>query len=154
MIMKAVQYSHRNGSIVIPGSIIDEVISSLGESDYLIERYTIGKLRSDFMLGIKKRGWSDNILLDVESKISITSEKLDIGLCLQTGNVSRTYADILKLQTLFLQDKIKAGIIIVPTSDCARKYASNSASFERLVRELGIFTQVITMPIIVVGFYN
>lgn len=73
---------------------------------------------------------------------------------MQTGNVSRVYADLMKLQTLFVNGRIKAGIIIVATTDCARQYTCNAATYERLVRELEIFSQVITMPLVIVGFYN
>lgn len=152
--MKAITYSYRNGTEVIQSQLSEEIISALASSDYRIEPYTIGKLREEFILEIKKKGWSDVVQLDSVSKISITSEKQGIGLCLQTGNVSRVYADLLKLQNLYVQGRIKAGIIIVPTAICAKQYTSNSATYERLVRELDIFSQVITMPVLVVGFYN
>ncbi len=100
------------------------------------------------------KGWSDKIFLALGSNISITAKKDDVGLCMQTGNVSRVYADLMKLQTLFMNGNIKAGIIIVATTDCARQYTCNAATYERLVRELDLFSQVITMPLVIVGFYN
>lgn len=152
--MKALLYGYRNGEDVLTSSLINEITDSLAKSDYKIERYSIGRFREELLDELKKRGWSDNLFLDTISKISITSEKKGVGLCLQTGNVSRTYADMLKLQNLFVQGKLRAGVIIVPTSSCAKEYASNSATYERLVRELQIFSQVITMPLVVLGFYN
>ena len=34
----------------------------------------------------------------------------------------------------------------------AKELGSNMANYERLIRELPIFSQVITMPIVVIGF--
>lgn len=153
--MKALLYNHRNGDRVIPSERITEVIDSLALTETVVARYAISTFRDAFLSEIKERGWSDEIDLDIRSNISITSEKLGTGLCLQTGNVSRTYADMLKLQALFIQGNISAGIIIVPTKDCAQNYClSNSATYERLRRELEIFNQVITLPIVLIGFYN
>lgn len=152
--MKTVTYSHRNGQEVIPSNVLTGLISVLTQINFVLERYTISDLRNEVLLSLKTKGWSDNIFLDRGSKISITGENERCGLCLQTGNVSRVYADLLKLQTLFVQGKIKAGIIIVPTTTCAKSYTSNAATYERLSRELTIFSQVITMPLIIIGFYN
>ena len=70
----------------------------------------------------------------------------------QTGNMGRVYADILKLQALYTKGNIIAGIILVPQSRTAKALGSNLVNYERLIRELPIFSQVITMPIVVVGF--
>ena len=75
-----------------------------------------------------------------------------IGLCFQTGNVGRIYADLLKLQTLYTKGNITAGIILIPQNQTAKELGSNMANYERLIRELPIFSQVITMPIVVIGF--
>lgn len=69
-------------------------------------------------------------------------------------NVSRIYADLLKLQALYMRETIKAGIVILPTVKAARSFSGNVASLERLERELPIFSQVITMPVVVIGFYE
>lgn len=62
------------------------------------------------------------------------------------------YADLLKLQTLYVKGNITAGIILIPTDSTANELGSNMANYERHVRELPLFSQVITMPIVVIGF--
>ena len=47
---------------------------------------------------------------------------------------------------------IAAGIILVPQLKTAKELGYNMANYERLIRELPIFSQVITMPIVVIGF--
>ena len=73
-------------------------------------------------------------------------------MCFQTDNVGRIYADLLKLQTLYTKGNIIAGIILVPQIKTAKELGSNMANYERLIRELPIFSQVITMPLVVIGF--
>jgi len=73
------------------------------------------------------------------------------ALCLQTGNVSRFYADILKLQFSFAEGRCRYGILIVPTPKAARTIGSNIANFERLRNELKLFGKIITMPLLVLG---
>ena len=101
---------------------------------------------------MKKIGWSGEYRLDSDSKITISSYMQGVGLCFQTGNAGRVYADLLKLQTLYVKGNITAGIILIPTALTAKELGSNMANYERLVRELPLFSQVITMPIVVIGF--
>ena len=147
--------SHRNGADIVSALLITDIREAFGMiSKEKIGRYEISEIRSDIIDTLKTKGWSDKILLARGSNISITAKKDDVGLCIQTGNVSRVYADLMKLQTLFVNDRIKAGIIVVAKTDCASQYTCNAATYERLVRELEIFSQVITMPIIVIGYYT
>ena len=74
--------------------------------------------------------------------MTITSAKDDIGLCLQTGNMSRMYADLMKLQTMYLNNTIKAAAIIVPSQETAKLLGDNIAQAKRLERELAIFKLV------------
>ena len=76
-----------------------------------------------------------------------------IALCLQTGNMARFYADLLKLQAQFLDGKITSAIYILPTKRAAKKMGENMANFERMVSELkNLFSKVITVPLLVYGF--
>ncbi len=146
--------SHRNGKDIISDSLISDIREAFSKIERKVERYEISDIRQDVLEDLQLKGWSDKLLLARGSNISITAKKNDVGLCMQTGNVSRVYADLMKLQTLFVNDRIKAGIIIVATNECAKQYTCNAATYERLVRELEIFSQVITMPLVIIGFYN
>lgn len=150
--MKTEVKSHRNGTSVVPSAMIDEIKAVFAGIIRPIEKYVISEIRNELLSELQRLGWSDKIYLDRISKISITGAKNKIGICVQTGNVSRVYADLLKLQALFLQDEIIGGIIILPKAECGKSYASNAASMERLSRELEIFNQVITMPLAIIGF--
>lgn len=107
------------------------------------------KIRSQLISKLKQLGWSDEVKLAADSDMTITSTKDDIGLCLQTGNMSRMYADLIKLQTMYLNNAIKAAVIIVPSQEAAKLLGSNIAQAKRLERELTIFTKAYHVPTLV-----
>lgn len=151
--MKLLTCSHRSGKEIVPSYLIEDVVSAFEQIDITVSRYEISAIRTRIIEDLIRKGWSDKLFLARGSNISITSKKQDVGMCIQTGNVSRMYADLMKLQALYLKDSIKAGILIVATAECANHYTSNAATYERLVRELDIFGQVITVPLVIIGFY-
>lgn len=146
-------YNYRSGQQIVPDKIRNSVISSIEEINYSIGRYDIRSFNKELMDKLHAFGWSDTFQLSVYSKISINSVFEKIGLCVQTGNVARTYADILKLQTLYTDEKINAGILVLPVKECADAFGKNIANYERFLRELSlVFSKVITIPLLIVGF--
>jgi hypothetical protein len=81
--------------------------------------------------------------------MTITSMKNNVGLCLQTGNMARIYADLMKLQALYLDNAIKAAAIVLPSQPVASRLGSNIANAKRLERELEIFVKVYHVPTLV-----
>ncbi|WP_180955072.1 BglII/BstYI family type II restriction endonuclease [Bacillus sp. V3-13] len=149
--MKIVRYSHRNGSSVVPSLDIDYLETELQNIEFAFKERSSRKLRETIFNLLRLNGWSSEIKISVESDITISSIKNNIGLCLQTGNISRYYADLLKLQTMFLEEKIYSAIYIIPTKDAAQKMGDNIANLERVIQELEIFRYVITIPIVIIG---
>ena len=147
-------YDHRSGADVATKECIDEIRKVFDSIRWNRQTTTVRQFRSEIMVELKKLGWSDQVTLDREVKITITSMRDHIGLCMQTGNWSRIYADLLKLQALYVKGTIKGGVIIIPTIACGLTFGKNIASCERLERELQYFNQVVTMPIAVLGFYD
>ncbi len=101
---------------------------------------------------LERDGWAIKSKIDPNSKIYITASKGNVGLCVQTGNISRFYADILKLETLYKKNRIKCGIIIVPNKVAAKKINSNVVNSDRIAEELDIFKHTITIPLVLVCF--
>lgn len=150
--MKTQVYEHRSGLKVIPTDTVSHIEHIIQGINPVLTKNAVASIKETIRGELEKEGWSGEYRLDTASKITISSYLKGIGMCFQTGNVGRIYADLLKLQTLYTKGKIVAGIILIPQHDTAKKLGSNMANFERLVRELPIFSQVITMPIVVVGF--
>ena len=146
------KYDHRCGIKVVPHDILEKTEAIFLNYEYSLKKCTVSTVKPDLKSKLMLEGWSDEYRLDVESKITITSFQRKIGLRFQTGNVERVYANLLKLQTLFVRGNIVAGILIVPQKGMVKVFGSNCASYERLIKELPIFDQVITMPLVVIGF--
>ena len=150
--MKSIVYNHRNGVKIIAPDVIDGISNILNDEHPSLAKNSVSALKTDIWNKMIKIGWSGEYRLDSDSKITISSYMQGVGLCFQTGNAGRVYADLLKLQTLYVKGNITAGIILIPTALTAKELGSNMANYERLVRELPLFSQVITMPIVVIGF--
>lgn len=150
--MKVEKYNHRCGLKVVPQEILEKTVGIFEKYENELVKCNVSVVKPDLKSKLMMEGWSDEYRLDVDSKITITSFQQNIGLCFQTGNVGRVYADLLKLQTLFVKGNIVAGVLIVPKKKMVKVFGNNCASFERLVKELPIFEQVMTMPLVVVGF--
>ncbi len=149
--MKTESHSHNGAKGTIKRSLIDGMEKVLTDINFKIYQGCSRKLREVIMDGLTPQGWSGKIEITEGTKISITSTNDNCGLCLQTGNMSRFYADILKLECLHKKKKIKAAFFIIPSKDAAKKMGSNIAHFKRLVQELEVFKDVVTIPILVIS---
>lgn len=147
--MNHVKYSHLGGGDAVPASIQSEVELAVSGIAVKPAKGAAEKIRNAVIKGISTHGWTGEVPVAQGSKISVTSTKNDIGLCLQTGNMSRIYADLLKLQTMYLKSAIKAAVIIVPSDPVAKKIGSNIANAKRLERELPIFSRAYSVPTLV-----
>lgn len=153
--MRTVDFNYRSGKQVIPEEISTGILQVIGDLNYSLRRYDIKNFKNDLSDQLRIIGWSGEVVLSTRSRISITSILRNVGLCTQTGNMARMYADLLKLQALYMDEKIKAAIFVIPMKECARSFGDNVACYERLVNELtNIFSKVITVPMVIIGFDN
>ena len=150
--MRTQIYEHRSGLKVVPRDIVSDVEKILWDINPILSKRTVASIKESVRERLEKEGWTGEYRLDSSSRITILSYLKGIGMCFQIGNVGRIYADLLKLQTLYTRGNITAGIILIPQIKTAKELGSNMANYERLIRELPIFSQVITMPIVVIGF--
>ncbi|MGQ0635265.1 MAG: BglII/BstYI family type II restriction endonuclease [Planctomycetaceae bacterium] len=149
--MKAKVYGHRFGDKLIPEGLINEAIAAIDSCSVVTRKRSSKKIKEAILESLAEKGWPGEVTLDTASKISITSRKQSIGLCFQTGNMSRMYADLLKLQAVYLRGSIEAAILILPENECAKLLGDNIANCDRLRRELEIFDRAITVPLAVIG---
>ena len=73
------------------------------------------KIRDYVVESPTESGWSSKVRIDRNSKISIASQKNKTGLGIQTsGNMARMYADLMKLQKLYIDGSLTCGVLILP----------------------------------------
>lgn len=153
--MKTIIYDYRDGIKTIPADILQGVIDIIEGMDYSLGKYEIKHFKDDLSDQLMVHGWSGTVRLSTCSSISITSVQRNIGLCTQTGNMARMYADLMKLQAMYLDKKIESAIFVLPTKECANSFGGNVANYDRFLRELvNIFSKVITVPMAIVAFDN
>ena len=82
----------------------------------------------------------------------INGIKNNTGWAIQTGNVARFYADILKLQWLYEEKRIKNAVYVCLSKESQREsYLSNTIHIERALREADFFNNIITLPILFIS---
>ena len=145
----------KNQKHTIKTSMYQDIISFIENSPRKIAKYGIRSFNNELNQYLMQKGWSINIILSRKSKITINAYKDGIGLCTQTGNVARMYADLLKLQAMYRNKTIIGAIYIIPQKECSKTIGQNVANFERLQNELtNVFNKVITFPLLIIGFNN
>lgn len=107
------------------------------------------KMRREFLDSLKLAGWTNELIVAPNSGMTITTSRGEVGLCLQTGNMARMYADLMKLQALYLNGAINAAAIVLPSAATAKLLGSNIAAAERLERELVVFRKTYHVPTVI-----
>jgi hypothetical protein len=142
-------YNHADGFSAVPENLRTEIEGAIAGIEVRPERGAASRIRDAFLQGILTAGWSGEVSIAQGTNISITSMKGATGLCLQTGNMSRVYADLIKLHALYLDGAISAAIIVVPSQPVAKLIGDNIAQATRLERELPIFRKAYNVPTLV-----
>lgn len=147
--MKLLISEHRNAGKLIPAKTLEQVKAAVVNASSFKEATAT---RDSILQTLRnKHGWSDKVKISTDSNISITSHKDDVGLCFQTGNMGRFYADLLKLEFLYSEQRIKAAFYILPNNALSKVWSANIANFERLKNEVSIFAKILHTPLYIIG---
>lgn len=147
---------HHSARTHISESLVGEIKVAIASLNVRPRRGNAGAVRSGIIRTLTHNGWSAPVQVDSrsDSRIEIASVKAQVGLSVQTGNVSRYYADLLKLETLHKRRSIVAGVLVVFTRSTALQFGSNLANLERVDRELRVFKDTINVPILLIGIHT
>lgn len=140
---------HYEGRRYLPKTLKKEVEGAIEAITSPATSGTSKKMRSQFLNSLKMSGWTNELIVAPNSGMTITTYRDRVGLCLQTGNMARIYADLMKLQTLYLNGAIDVAIVVLPSSATAKILGSNIASSERLERELYVFRKTYHVPSVI-----
>jgi hypothetical protein len=111
-----------------------------------------GCIREHLQAELIASGWAHSVRIDPNYDLTVTGRYRDLAFQIQTGNISRAIYDLMKFQYLYLQGKIEAAALAVPTKAASVLIASNVASVERVWGEVQLFDRIITFPLLIVGF--
>lgn len=148
-------YSHKNAESILkdkPG-ILEELKYVMNFDDLKFSRGNNLFIKKEISKRFIKSSWIDNVPVK-RSKLTINFVKDKVGVCFQIGNVSRTYADILKLCHLHNENVIDVGVIIVPHQIESRIIGTNYAKYDRLEKEIKFFEKILPAPLYLIGLSN
>ena len=147
--MKIQCEDHRNAAKIIPLDVQNEVKQAIPSGPAAKSATTARTALLDMLRNV--HGWSDKVTLCPDAKISIPAKKDEFALCIQTGNMGRFYADLLKLEFLYKRNLIQAALYIVPEKDLAKTWSENVANFERFTNEVRIFSSILHCPLLILS---
>lgn len=127
---------------------LSDVISTIQQINYNPKINNISILKKDLIEIFSDAGFIQDINLG-NSRLSINGLNQKTGLAIQTGNVARYYADLLKLEWLHTENKIENAIYVCLSKESAKdSYLSNIINIERALREIDFFDKIIRVPIL------
>lgn len=148
--MKFSQFEHCSGYEIVKKFVnLEDIENSISDVNVKLGKGAVSEIRSDLTRNLIMQGWTGEVKINLDSSMTITSIKNDIGLCVQTGNMSRIYADLIKLQTLYLNSAIQGAILIIPSQELAKILGSNLVNAKRLEKELAIFEKAYNVPTLI-----
>ena len=147
--MKHALHSHCGGDKILPVALQKEIVTAIAAITIRPAVGAAAKMRDAFLVNLKGSGWSSEVFVSRDSDMTITSLKNGVGLCLQTGNMARIYADLIKLQAMYLDNSINSAAIVLPSHPLAKQLGSNIAQAKRLERELEILKKAYHVPTLV-----
>lgn len=98
-------------------------------------------------------GWVKGLAVG-SSRLSIGYSRGQIGMCIQMGNTSRVYADLLKLETLFRHGSISQAVLVVPSEEYSASLGTNYANSSRAEQDIKAFEPTISVPILLISIDN
>lgn len=146
-------YDHQNGVAEWQRRELDEWITDVFEAPQILLRpKCTPEIRKHVAGEFEREGWALDVKLDQELGLTVFAMRGDMAFQLQTGNMSRAPYDLLKLQYLYVSERIQCAALAVPTRDGANAIGDNIANAERLRNELKLFSRVVSVPIMLVAF--
>ena len=148
------QYDHLNAfKLIQDKNLYLELADIVSQNDLLFGDKSPSDIKKIIGSCFDEKGWADKVKV-INTNLTINFSKSKVGVCFQIGNVARTYADILKLMALHHKKNIEVGVIIVPGELESKLLGKNYARYDRLEREIILYKDIITVPILAIGLSN
>jgi len=146
-------FSHRHGlEAVGEAGVYDEIIQCLQAPKIAVGSKSSRMIKQHMSRGLQRIGWALSPQVAAGFDLDVNAMKNRVSLTTQAGNIARAFYDLLKFQALYLNDRIDAAVLVLPTKRAAKALGSNVAQFDRVTNELNLFKHVVTVPLLVISF--
>lgn len=152
--MKYIEYynHHRGKDELVNINLYDWITGIFEAPNISVSKGSTNSIREHIRSQLLEKGWSGEIPIDPAFDITVFSLGQEIAFQIQTGNITRAFYDLIKLQYLYNRRKIKTAILAVPSQTASKHIGSNVANFSRIMNELSLFNNVITLPLTLISF--
>lgn len=128
-----------------------EEVRSACTADILIEKGSGPAINEHFRAEFSLSGWALDARVHPAYNLDVNALRTGVALTVQTGNITRAFYDLLKFQAMHIHGKADSAVLILPSSAAASAIGSNIANFERVSSELRLFTNIIYLPVYIIG---
>jgi hypothetical protein len=135
----------------LDNSISNEVHEIISSIEFQHQRNSSPFLREILQYEFNKMNWYSKFKVDSRLNWYVQFYANETAILFYFSNKARSSLDLIKIQHLYANEKIKGAIYIVLTSEAAIKVASNLANFETLEKEIRVFKETISCPILLIG---
>lgn len=130
---------------------MEKLLNNIQNINYSPSTEKINILKKSLLEVFSNHGFITDINLK-NSKLRVNGIKEKTGLAIQTGNVARFYADMLKLQWLYKEKKINNAIYVCLSKESEKEsYSGNIIHIDRALREINFFDKIIDIPILFIS---
>lgn len=135
----------------LDNSISNEVHEIISSIEFQHQKNSSPFLREILQYEFNKMNWYSKFKVDSRLNWYVQFYAKETAILFYFSNKARSSLDLIKIQHLYANEKIKGAIYIVLTSEAAIKVASNLANFETLEKEIRVFKETISCPILLIG---
>ena len=132
-------------------SISSDVHKIIGSVKFEHKKNSSRFLKEILQYEFNKLNWYPKFKVDGRLNWYVQFYAKETAILFYFSNKARSSLDLIKSQHLFANGKIKGAIYIVRTYESANKVAENLTNFETLEKEINVFKETITCPILLIG---
>lgn len=141
--------SKKNGFVY--SEVSDRVISILDSIEFEHQKNSSTFLKEILQNEFVKLKWYSKFKVDSRLNWYVQFYTKDTAILYYFSNKARSSLDLLKIQHLYKTGKIKSAIYIVLSAEAANVVASNLTNYQTLEKEVNVFKETITCPILLIG---
>jgi hypothetical protein len=146
-------YSHHHAEEVLRDKgMWEEVLALADQPEVAVVTGNSTAIKTQFKNQLTSLGWAIKPRVHDSYNLTINAIRNSIGLTIQTGNIARAFYDLMKFQAMYLNNRLDAAVLILPTSAAAAVFGQNISNFDRVSSEISLFRHMITVPCLLVSF--
>jgi|SRR5258707_446551 hypothetical protein len=146
-------YSHRHAEEVLRDKgMLDEILRLADQPEIAVVSGNSTAIKTRFQKQLLSLGWAMKPRVHDSYNLTINALRNEVGLTIQTGNIARAFYDLMKFQAMFVNNRIEAAVLILPSSSAATVFGQNVANYGRVSDEISLYRHVITSPCLLLSF--